>query len=146
MASQRNIFKQRRVKPYQANGKTTFNLQGLPGVYLIYVNDLIDYIGYSGTNLYKTLYRHFQRWNDKSQIRVTYSKQQLKNVTVRVVYTRTAAHAFKLEKALINKYKPAANPTQYESYEPTKGDIAKLDEYLASQTNPIAEFYGDVPF
>lgn len=139
------IFKQRRVKPYQANGRTTFNLQGLPGVYLIYVDDTVDYIGYSGKNLYKTLYRHFQSWNDPSQIRIVYTKQQ-KNITVRVVYTKTAAHAYRLEKALINKYSPKSNPTQYESYEPTRGDVAKLDEYLQSQTNPIAEFYGDIPF
>lgn len=144
MASKK-IFKQRRVKPYQANGRTTFNLQGLPGVYLIYVNDVIDYIGFSGTSVYKALYRHFQKWNDKSQVRVTYNKKQ-SNITVRVVYTRTKQYAFKLEKALINKYHPKSNPSQYETYEPTNGDIEKLDEYLASQTNPIAEFYGDIPF
>lgn len=140
-----NIVKQRRVKPYHADGKTTFNLQGLPGVYLIYVGDVIDYIGYSGTNLYKTLYRHFQKWNDKTQIRVTYPKNQ-SNITVRVVYTKSANHAAHLEKSLINKYKPKSNPTQYLDYEPTKGDLVKLDEYLQTQTTPIVIFSGDIPF
>ena len=140
-----NIFKQRRLKPYHANGKTTFNVQNKPGVYLIYVDDKIDYVGYSGTNLYKTLYRHFQKWNDPNQTRVTYNKNR-NDITVRVVYTVTPNHAFKLEKALINKYKPKSNPSQYLDYTPTKGDLNKLDEYLNSECKPLAYFEGDIPF
>ena len=138
------IYKQRRLKPYQGNGKTTFNIQNKPGVYLIYRGEDIVYIGFSGTNLYKTLYRHFQKWNDPTQIRVTY--RNLNDITVRVVYTATKQHAFKLEKALINKYKPKDNPTQYTSYEPSAGDIVKLDEYLNENTKPIAIYEGDLPF
>lgn len=102
------IVKQRRVKPYQSTGKTTFKLQGKPGVYLIYKGDKVVYVGYSGTNLYKTMYRHFQKWNDRTgQKRVIYS--DLKNITVRVIYTNSGAMAYKLEKALIVKYKPLDN-------------------------------------
>lgn len=138
------IYKQRRVKPYQANGKTTFNLRNRTGCYMIYRGDVLLYIGYSGTDLYKTLYRHFQKWNDKTQVRVTYSN--LKDITVRVIYTTTKNHAQRLEKALINKYKPKDNPQKYEAYEPTKGDTVKLDEYLNADAKPIAIYEGDIPF
>lgn len=60
------IYKQRRSKPYRENGKTTFNIQNRPGVYMIYKDDVLKYIGYGGKNVYKTLYRHFQKWNDKT--------------------------------------------------------------------------------
>lgn len=139
-----NIYKQRRLKPYRADGKTTFNLQNKAGVYLIYRGDEIVYIGFSGTNLYKTMYRHFQKWNDKTQIRVVYN--DLSDITVRVVYCISKSHASRLEKALINKYKPKDNPLQYTSYEPTKGDKVKLDEYLNQDVKPIANFEGDIPF
>jgi excinuclease UvrABC nuclease subunit len=129
------IYKQRRCKPYQANGKTTFNVQNKPGVYMIYKDEEIVYIGFSGTNLYKTMYRHFQKWEDSNQIRVTYSN--LKNITVRVVYTISKQHAFKLEKALIKKYKPKDNPSLYNDYEPTTADLAKVTEYLSADTKPI---------
>lgn len=139
-----NILKQRRLKPYQYNGKTTFNLRGKSGVYLIYKGNTIVYIGYSGTDIYKTLYRHFQKWTDKNQKRVTY--QDLKNITVRVVYTATKNHAFRLEKSLIVKYKPADNPTQYEEFTPTKADVKKVNEYFDQNTSPIVHFEGDLPF
>lgn len=129
------IYKQRRCKPYQANGSTTFNVQNKAGVYIIYKGDDIVYIGYSGTNLYKTLYRHFQKWDDPNQIRVTYNK--LANITVRVVYTATKNHAFRLEKALIKKYKPRDNPSLYNDYEPTPQDLAKVEAYLNENTKPI---------
>lgn len=140
------IYKQRRCKPYQANGKTTFNLRNKPGVYIIYRGEEIVYIGFSGSDIYKTLYRHFQSWNDPNQIRVTY--RNLRDITVRVVYTITKNHAFRLEKTLINKYKPKDNPTQYNDFEPTKTDIIKLDDYLNANTKPLIVHGSDyeVPF
>lgn len=60
------------------------------------------------------MYRHFQRWNDPTQIRITYNPND-QNIKVRVIYT-TALRAKKLEKALILKYRPTNNPDKYESY------------------------------
>jgi len=98
------INKQLRLKP-TGNQK---------GVYILKKNNEIVYIGFSGSNLYKTITRHFQSWEDKRQIRVTYSKTE--NIKARIVYTSTAAQAAKLEKALILKYKPTDNPNKYEQY------------------------------
>ena len=106
--------KYRFIKPYLDDGKT--NLRETiekSGVYLIHKKGDVKpvYVGMSGTNLYKTILRHFQSWEDK-QTRVTYPKQ---GYLVRVV-TCTPLQAAKLERALIVKYKPKDNPNKYDNY------------------------------
>jgi hypothetical protein len=101
-----------------------------PGVYIIKVNGKIRYIGYSASNVYKTLIRHFQSWEDRQQIRVTYPRASY--VTGRVVYTNTGRQAEALEKALILKHQPEDNPNKYEQY---KNDLFTnniLDSYQAA--------------
>ena len=139
-----NIYKQRRAEPYHANGKTKFNIQNRPGVYMIYKNDVLKYIGYSGTNLYKTLYRHFQSWKDKTQIRVTYPK--FNGITVRVIYTNTANQACNLERALIVKLKPKDKPNKYEQYTLKISDLKKVTEYINEPVSDIARYDKDLPF
>ncbi len=138
------IHKQRRLKPYHADGKTTFNIQNKPGVYIIYKNDQIRYIGFSGTNLYKTLYRHFQSWDDRSQIRVTFPDQT--GVTVRVVYTPNAYQAQKLERALILKHKPIDNPNKYEQYTLTDNDRERIYEYNNAPVECLVCTHEEYPF
>jgi excinuclease UvrABC nuclease subunit len=138
------IYKQRRSKPYKENGKTTFNIQGKPGVYLIYKNDKLRYIGYSGTNVYKTLYRHFQKWTDKTQVRVTYP--DLTGITVRIVYTTNGSQASNLERALIVKYSPVDNPNKYLQYNLKPVDQKKVTEFINEPIKDIARFTGDIPF
>ena len=46
-----------------------------PGVYIIRVNNKPVYVGSSESNVYKTMYRHFQSWSDPTQRRVVYSKR-----------------------------------------------------------------------
>ena len=97
--------KSRFKPPYNKEGlKTMFpKLRGKSGVYIIKSirTGKIVYIGHSQSDLYKTMYRHFQSWNDESQIRTTYPK---KGYTVRIVLT-SKTRAKWLEKALILKYK-----------------------------------------
>ena len=143
MASKR-IFVQQRVAPYQKDGSTTFKLRGKSGLYIIFLKGKIDYVGYSATDIYKTLYRHFQKWNDKTQVRVAYS--DLKDITVRVIYTKNAAIAERLENALIVKYRPEANPNKYETKELTATDENNLTEYINEETNPIIVSEEDLPF
>lgn len=138
------LFVQRRVKPYQSNGRTTFSIQGKPGVYLIYQKDEIVYIGYSGTNLYKTMYRHFQKWTDKTQHRVVYPDHT--GITVRVVYTNNGYRASRLERALILKYTPKDNTVIYEE-EIFTPSLARLsNEYMGENINPIVTSTEDLPF
>lgn len=105
---------------------------GKSGVYMITERkkgsrkDEIVYIGRSGSNLYKTIIRHFQKWNDQEQNnRISYRSRILKGthkyeVAVGVTPARTAA---KLEKELILMYVPRDN----------KDKLAFFDE------NPDAE-------
>ena len=52
------------LPPYQKKGKTTYpETLNKSGVYLIKENNVQVYIGYSGLNLYRTMYRYFQAWN-----------------------------------------------------------------------------------
>lgn len=139
------IYKQRRTRPYFANGKTAFNIQNRPGVYLIYRGETIVYIGFSGSNLYKAMYRHFQQWRDSQQVRITYDRNDPK-ITVRVVYTMNGHQAAKLERALIVKYSPKDNPQKYIEHQLTNADEQKLDQYRDTECSTIARYEGDIPF
>ena len=83
------------------------------GCYIIKKNNDIVYIGRSGSNLYKTIIRHFQDWKDNTQVRVTYP--QSLNYTIRVVLC-TPVQSLILEKALILKHKPKDNTLKYEAF------------------------------
>lgn len=100
--------------PYKKDGKTNFpQTANRTGVYIIKENGVIVYVGFSGYNLYKTMYRHFQTWHHKIQDVVSYKSQMnRKDYTVRVVYC-TAKQAAALEKALIKKHRPRDNEMKY---------------------------------
>lgn len=138
------IYKQRRQKPYKENGKTNLIIQGRPGVYMIYKNDELKYIGYAGKNLYKTVYRHFQSWKDKTQARVTY--KDLKGITVRIVFTNNGSQAANLERALIVKYAPIDNPNKYAQYVLKLSDTKKVTEFINEPVNDIIRNTDDLPF
>jgi len=79
------MSKSRFLPPYNETGGTTFkDTVSKPGVYLIKnsVGEII-YVGYSKNNLYRTLYRHFQVWNDRNP-RITYKKT---GYTVQIAFT-----------------------------------------------------------
>jgi len=105
------------------------------GVYILKKNNEIVYVGYSGSNLYKTLTRHFQSWEDRKQTRITYSKSE--NIKARVILTTTAQQAAKLEKALILKYKPTDNPNKYEQYILNLSDNNLINNYQDSAEAPF---------
>jgi excinuclease UvrABC nuclease subunit len=90
---------------------------GKPGVYLIRHKSTkeILYIGMSGSNCYKALYRHFQKWTDKVQ-RVTYSPAD--DVEVRVCICKTADLAANLERRLIKDLSPKENHEFYHYWQP----------------------------
>lgn len=133
MAKQCKIKKFRRQKPYTSDGKTNFRYtNGKSGVYLIYKGDKIVYVGFSGYNVYKTMYRHFQSWSDASQVRVSYNaKRKNSPYKVRVVLA-SPKRAERLEKMLILKHKPKDNPMKYLTYSPTPADNKAIREYLGT--------------
>jgi excinuclease UvrABC nuclease subunit len=103
--------KYKNITPYNDKNKPTFKKRNVKGVYIIRNKNVILYIGYSGVDLYKTMYRHFQKWNDYSQVRVEY--KNISNLKIDIILTSTKLQASRLEKALIIKYKPKDNPDQY---------------------------------
>ena len=127
------------IKPYNKDGSTNLiALTNTSGVYLIRKigNKLPVYIGMSAgnkkkPNLYKTILRHFQSWED-SQTRVTYPKQ---GYEIRVIKT-TPLQALRLEKSLIIAYKPKDNPNKYEQYE-----IETPEERLMQKAAELPEDY-----
>jgi hypothetical protein len=92
------------------------------------------------------MYRHFQSWNDKRQIRVTY--YNLKDIKVRVIYTNTPQQASKLEKALIIKLKPTDNPTQYWlNYDTDKSEDKIYNNFMELNSTDIITLKDtDLPF
>ena len=110
------------------------------GVYIIKENNVIVYVGYSGTNLYRTLYRHFETWNAKYEQVVTYKNKLNKNqYTVRIILC-TPTQAGKLEKMLIINYQPRDNADKYNSYEIKKADLDTIDQYFEIPTERDAPF------
>jgi len=102
------------LPPYKKDGKTNFpQTVNRTGIYVIKENGKIVYVGFSGYNLYKTMYRHFQSWHHKTQDVVSYKSLMSRNeYTVRVVYC-TTKQAAALEKALIKKHRPRDNEMKY---------------------------------
>lgn len=118
--------------PYDKAGNCTLKDTGT-GVYLIKSdNGPLVYIGYAGTDLKKTMYRHFQQWNDPTQKRATYNKNGYK---CRVIWVSTAKNAYDLENSLILRLKPRDNEQKLDMYLNRAKDIER--EYIdAEQIKP----------
>ena len=116
--------------PYQRNGRTTFpNTQNKSGVYIIKEAGKIVYVGSSQKNLYKTMYRHFEKWHHRSQPVITYvNNMQNGNYTIRVILC-TGPQASKLERALIIRHQPRDNEQKFESYKLTFPDHSIIAKY-----------------
>jgi len=117
------VVKNNKLKPNLRIGAKKYNT----GVYFVKdaKTNVILYVGYSGSNLYKTMYRHFQVWNDKQQQRIKFKKSGYK---VRIIFC-TAAQAQRLETYLIQKLKPKFNKLQYQAdFEQAKsgGEVEKF--------------------
>jgi hypothetical protein len=111
------VLKNDKLKP---NFKQTEKFK--TGVYFIRdkKTQKILYVGYSGSNLYRTIYRHFQRWED-GQYRATFNKNN-KSYQLQILFC-SPQQAARLEKFFIKKYKERGeaekNNYQYETSEET---------------------------
>ena len=145
------FYKQRLVKPYkEVKGvkHTTCNLRNVGGIYIIYdLYQNVKYIGMSGNNLYRTMYRHFQDWKSSNQIRVTYNPNRVK---VAVTYSTDINKIYDLEKALIIKYRDKFkldNPNQYREKKKDEPYVrSALEEYYDVPTNPVINVAPDENF
>ena len=134
--------------PYDSKGKTTFNIRGKPGVYIIYKKtasgrEALKYVGFSRTDVYKALYRHLQNWDDPKQQRITF--KNLAGIVVKVIYCKNSQTAKKLEGALILKYKPIRNINKYSDFIIDESEKELLKQL--GQIKPgIYEYKEDLPF
>jgi len=129
--------KSRFLSPYTKDGKTRFPARFKSGVYLIKsrTGEML-YIGSSGTDVYKTCYRHLQIWSSFQKV-VTYVND-LENILLRVVYC-TPKQALELEKKLIWKHSPKDNVYQYENEE-LENDYYREDVFDKYQDIEITSF------
>jgi hypothetical protein len=116
-----------RAKPAYKNNRPSFKTRRRPGVYMIYVNGVLRYVGFSTYDVYKTMYRHFQSWQDSTQVRIIYPRHP--EVKIRVIYTNTPKQAATLERALRIKYQPTDNPQQLIDVEPTRQEQKIYDKF-----------------
>ena len=116
----KKLFKTHWFAPYVLrNGKLKPNLKLLSeqfktGVYFIRdkKTQKIAYVGFSGSNLYKTIYRHFQRWVD-GQYRATFSKNS--GWQLQIIFCNPK-QAQRLENYYIKKYKEIGQ-ADYNNYQ-----------------------------
>jgi len=134
-----NMKVSNKFKPY-TKGKPTFKLRGRPGVYIIFDNTAVRYVGYSAHDVYKTMYRHFARWQERNHQHITYSPTN-ENIRVRVIYTNTAAQAYKLESAARKMYAPTDNPQKN-----TDKEITPAENLIFDKANTIKYYEGPIPF
>lgn len=143
------LYKERLQKPYffkkgYKRHSATFSKRGKTGVYQIFQDGELLYVGMSAKAVYKALYRHFQDWSSSKQQRVTYDPDQVK---VRVTYTNTVKQAEDLEKSLIIKKKPRDNPIQYSINYDTDPDENKIyKEFIEENTRPVITDLDHIPF
>lgn len=96
-------------KPFPDRGKFSQQIKdakGKSGCYLIKEGSKVVYVGKSKTQLYKTITRHFQKWNDK-QYRVSYDVWAGK-YKVKILYSNHYKIS-DLECELYNKYNSRDN-------------------------------------
>ena len=145
LSNKPKVLVREKIKPpFSAPGKTNFTIQNKPGVYMIYENQTLVYIGYSKRNVYKSLYRHFYPYREKTNQDRKYWKD-LTNIKVRVIYTNTPGRAENLEIALIQKYKPKLNTIQYKAWQPNQKEKSILEIYENTQ-DIIIDDDKDLPF
>ena len=130
------MYKQKLAPHYiYKNGvrHTTFGKRNTAGVYMIYQDRQLVYVGMSSNNLYRTMYRHLQDWSASKQYRAVYDPDSVK---IRVIYC-TPLQADRLEKALIIKHNPVGNKNKYEQYTIDYNEKQVYQQYIEEETRPI---------
>lgn len=119
------------------------------GCYIIYKDNKPCYVGMSRTDLKKTLYRHFQEWNDRrsdwtrkkeSIDRITYFGEDRNRFKIAVCWCKTPKLASILEAHLIFTLKPKDNSNKLMGID--NGELAMIKKEIFKQDIGIS----DIPF
>jgi len=134
-------------RPYNDDGSCALKTTGA-GVYEIYHEGDLLYIGVSRSDVKKTLYRHFQKWTDRRNeyrkkmepfARVTYYGMDRQRFLVRVVFCKDGNDAESLEKSLIRLFQPPDNKAKMEHIELPKALEDISDIILSPKWEPACE-------
>lgn len=102
------------------------------GVYLIRNarTKEVLYIGFSYSNLIKTLYRHFQSWSENNHTHATYSPTG--PYQIRFMIGMDGSQAAALEQQMIQRHQPRDNGHKYtpKGYQPPTPQADAVDEWL----------------
>lgn len=129
-------------KAYKEQGKSNlYFTKGKSGVYVIKEKGEIVYVGNSGSNLYKTITRHFQNWDDPTQARITYVDKNLSNYTIMIVFCNKEK-AERLERGLICKLQPRDNAQKYNDLCQTSPEVKAVEQVESINYTDI----DDLPF
>ena len=115
------------------------------GIYYIKENGKLIYIGYSKTNLYKTILRHFQEWNDAYQSgRISYKdKLNTHQYTVKIEFM-PPKQAELVECQLIVRHKPRDNKRKnYWSRSECQGGWTNERAYITDPKSGEKIYYGE---
>lgn len=106
----------------------------------------IVYVGKSGTQLYKTILRHFQTWTDSEQKRIVYNKAKVKKnrYTIKVIFA-PASKINTLENQYINYYLPRDNKNKIELLLFPK-EVEFFERTLTAKAESIPEREEEAPF
>lgn len=128
------------LPPYQKAGKTSYpETVNKSGVYLIKENGTLVYIGMSGMNIYRTMYRHFQAWHHRQQEVITYQSRLSRNKYIVRVILCTPVQANRLERYLILKHQPRDNDMKYQDYKLNAWDKNVYETYVKTpQTDEVS--------
>jgi hypothetical protein len=149
------IYEQAPLKG-QRYGKTTKAFQafrGKQGVYKIFEGRKLVYIGSSSSDIYKTILRKFQVWNDR-QTRLYYNaRRHTYKAEVLAMPKATPTEILDTEYHLIQKAKPRDNkPENYsfynrrDLYEPEKIE-QKIEKADIVKEKELENFdYSQIPF
>ena len=137
-------------KPYNNDNKPTLKSNG-KGIYYIFRNGRLHYIGKSSYDIKKTLYRHFQKWTDKRrdsarrwQIfeRVTYYGLPVNEFKVKCLFIDNTDLIDTLEQALIKKHTPPDNSQKLAFYS-AEQETAALDKIKLSNIETVKPDIGE---
>ncbi len=101
------------------------NCRHKSGLYFIFENRVLVYIGMSRSNVESALYRHFQEWTDqryyahypnKHICRITYKDKLKKNTYEVGIILLEAEEVMDYEKGFIIEHNPRDNRQKYENY------------------------------
>lgn len=148
-------------KPYKAFTRSTPRRECTlkatgTGAYIIYSDGTPVYVGKSHGDLKKTIYRHFQEWNDNrapENKRASYYERVTfhpftpgdnERTRVQVIFTNTKKSADILEAFYIKKYRPKYNTNKMLLFE-EQITAADVKDITGAATLPVNNFEED-PF